>query len=191
MSYNLSGVDKLQLSADTIAKIFQGKIKKWNDAAIAADNPGVTLPDTDITIVHRADASGTTSNFTSTSTRPRRATWTLGSGDTVNWPPSSQAGQGNTGVAPIVKSTDGAIGYVDYSDAVASDLKFASIKNSAGKYVDADARRRVGRGRRAPTVNPDLTYNPINARAPTPTRSRRRRGSSSTRSRPTRPRATR
>jgi ABC-type phosphate transport system substrate-binding protein len=86
MSYNLSGVDKLQLSADTIAKIFSGGITKWNDAAIAADNPGVTLPDTGITVVHRADASGTTSNFTKYLTLAAPDAWTLGTGDTVNWP---------------------------------------------------------------------------------------------------------
>jgi len=86
MSYNLSGVDKLQLSAATIAKIFSGQITKWNDAAIAADNPGVTLPSTGITVVHRADASGTTSNFTKYLTRAAPEAWTLGTGDTVNWP---------------------------------------------------------------------------------------------------------
>jgi ABC-type phosphate transport system substrate-binding protein len=86
MSYNLSGVDKLQLSAATIAKIFSGQITKWNDAAVATDNPGVTLPDTGITVVHRADASGTTSNFTKYLTLAAPEAWTLGSGDTVNWP---------------------------------------------------------------------------------------------------------
>ena len=86
MSYNLSGVDKLQLSATTIAKIFGGEITKWNDAAIAGDNPGVSLPDTGITVVHRADASGTTSNFTKYLTLAAPETWTLGTGDTVNWP---------------------------------------------------------------------------------------------------------
>lgn len=86
MSFNLSGVDKLQLSAATIAKIFSGQITKWNDAAIAADNPGVTLPSTGITVVHRADASGTTSNFTKYLNLAAPEVWKLGFGDTVNWP---------------------------------------------------------------------------------------------------------
>jgi ABC-type phosphate transport system substrate-binding protein len=86
VSFNLSGVSSLQLSGPTIAKIFGGKITKWNDAAIAAENSGVSLPDTNITVVHRADASGTTSNFTKYLVAAGGTDWTLGSGDTVNWP---------------------------------------------------------------------------------------------------------
>ncbi len=86
VSFNLSGVDSLQLSGPTIAKIFSGKITKWNDPAIASDNAGATLPDTGITVVHRADASGTTSNFTKYVVAAGGPDWTLGTGDTVNWP---------------------------------------------------------------------------------------------------------
>jgi ABC-type phosphate transport system substrate-binding protein len=86
MSFNLSGVDSLKLSGPTIAQIFSGKITKWNDPAIASDNPGVTLPSTNITVVHRADASGTTSNFTKYLVAAGGSDWTLGSGDTVKWP---------------------------------------------------------------------------------------------------------
>ena len=86
VSFNLSGVDSLKLSGPTVGGIFSGKITKWNDPAIAADNPGVTLPDTNITVVHRADASGTTSNFTKYLVSAGGADWTLGSGDTVKWP---------------------------------------------------------------------------------------------------------
>ena len=102
VSYNLSGVDKLQLSADTIAKIFQRQITKWDDGAIAADNPGVTLPSTNITVVHRSDSSGTTTNFTKFLTDVDSTDWTLGSGDTVNWPSNTQGGEKNAGVAQIV-----------------------------------------------------------------------------------------
>ena len=136
VSYNVEGVDKLQLSADSIAKIFQRDIKKWNDKAIAADNPGVKLPDADIVVAHRADGSGTTQNFTEYLNTAAKATWKLKSGSTVEWPSDTQAGQGNAGVAQIVKSTKGAIGYVDLSDAKASGLKYASIKNQAGKFVE-------------------------------------------------------
>lgn len=136
ISYNLDGVDKLKLSPDTIASIFQRNIKKWNDKAVAADNPGVKLPDADIVVVHRSDGSGTTDNFTKYLVDAAGKSWTLKSGSTVEWPADSQAGNGNAGVAQIVKSTKGAIGYVDLSDAKASGLKFAQIKNKAGKFVE-------------------------------------------------------
>ncbi len=162
VSYKVSGLDKLQLSAKTLAKIFSGDAKKWNDTAIADDNPGVSLPSTDIVVAHRADASGTTSNFTKYLADAAGSAWTLGSGDTVTWPADSQAGQGNQGVAQIIGQTDGAIGYVDYSDAVAASLTFASIKNAAGKYVDPtlDATQQAVA---ATTVAADLSYNPLNA----------------------------
>ncbi len=162
VSYKLSGVDKLQLSSSTIAKIFAGTIKKWDDAAVKADNPDATLPSTNIVIVHRAEASGTTSNFTKYLAAAGGSDWSLGSGDTVNWPSGSQAGQGNGGVAQAISSTDGAIGYVDFSDALAAKLTFASIKNASGDYVEptlAGASAAVG----AASIADDLTYNPINA----------------------------
>jgi phosphate transport system substrate-binding protein len=137
VAYNLDGFDKLQLSAPTLAKIFQREITKWSDKTVAADNPGVKLPDTDIVVAHRADGSGTTQNFTEYLNGAAKGVWKLKSGSTVEWPSDTQAGQGSAGVAQIVKSTKGAVGYVDLSDAKASGLKYASIKNRAGKYVDA------------------------------------------------------
>ncbi len=160
--YNLSGVSKLQFSPDTLAQIFEAKITKWNDTAIKADNPGVTLPSTDITVVHRSDGSGTTSNFTKYLMAAAPSTWTLGAGDTVPWPASTQSGNGNPGVAQAVKTTDGAIGYVDFSDAKAAGLKLAAIKNKAGKYV-APSLAGASAAVAQTTVNPDLTYNPLNA----------------------------
>jgi phosphate transport system substrate-binding protein len=135
--YNVDGVDKLQLSAPVIAKIFQREITKWNDKAIAADNPGAKLPDAAIVVAHRADGSGTTQNFTEYLNGAAKGVWKLKSGSTVEWPADTQAGQGSSGVAQIVKSTKGAIGYVDLSDAKASAVKYASIKNKAGKYIEA------------------------------------------------------
>ena len=163
VAYNLAGVDKLQLSADTIAKIFQRQIKTWDDAAIAAENPGVKLSG-DIVVVRRSDSSGTTQNFTGFLNKAAGPTgsnvWTLKSGSTVEWPADTQGGNGNTGVAQIVKDTKGAIGYVDYSDAKATGLKFAAVKNKAGKYVlpSLDAASAAANGA---TVNPDLTYDPL------------------------------
>jgi len=161
VSYNLSGVDDLQLSPDTLAGIFQGTIKTWNDAAIKADNPDATLPSDKIIIAHRSDGSGTTSNFTkyldAASTK-----WTLGSGDTVKWPAESQAGQGNPGVAQIVNSNKGAVGYVDLADATEAKLHFASIKNADGKFVKPTVDG-VKAALSGVTQAADLTYNPLNA----------------------------
>ncbi|MGH9224331.1 MAG: phosphate ABC transporter substrate-binding protein PstS [Acidimicrobiales bacterium] len=162
VSYNLSGVTDLQLDADTIAKIFQRQITMWDDPAIAALNSGVRLPSTDIAVARRSDGSGTTENFTKYLVAAAPNTWTLRSGSTVEWPASTQAGAGNTGVAQIVKSTAGAVGYVDLSDAKASGLQFAKIRNKAGKAVpptlDAASSALAGA-----QINADLTYNPLNA----------------------------
>jgi phosphate transport system substrate-binding protein len=162
VSYNLSGVKSLRLSDPTLAKIFAVKITKWNDPAIMTDNPGVTLPSTSITVVHRADGSGTTSNFTKYLTEVDPTDWTLGSGDTVNWASNTQAGTGNGGVAQIVKQTSGAIGYVDLADATASGLTAASIQNKAGSYV-APTLAGAAAAVAATVVSPDLSYSPINA----------------------------
>jgi len=162
LSYNLDGVDKLQLSPDTIAKIFQRTIKTWDDPAIAADNPDVELPATVITVAHRSDGSGTTDNFTKYLVAAAPSTWTLKSGSTIEWPADTQAGNGNQGVAQIIGQTDGAIGYVDLSDAVASQLSYASVKNASGKFVEPtpDSASAAGDGI---TVKPDLTFAAINS----------------------------
>jgi phosphate transport system substrate-binding protein len=162
VAYNLSDVKSLKLSGPTISKIFQRTITKWNDPAIAKDNPGVKLPSTDITVARRADASGTTQNFTTFLTKADPSGWKLGTSSTINWPSDTQGGQGNPGVAEIVSGTDGAIGYVDFSDAKAAGLKFAAVKNQLGKYVKpsiASASEAAG----TVAINPDLTYDPIYA----------------------------
>jgi phosphate transport system substrate-binding protein len=163
VSYNLDGVDKLQLSPETIAKIFERDIKKWNDKAIAADNPGVKLPATDIVVAHRSDGSGTTAQFTLYLDTAATGTWKLKNGSTVEWPADTQAGNGNAGVAQIVKGTKGAIGYVDLPDAKASGLKYATVKNQAGKYIEpsTESAKAAGDGI---DVKPDLTYVSVNAK---------------------------
>ena len=160
VSYNLSGVSSLKLSAPVIADIFQGKIKKWNDSAIAADNPGVKLPSTAITIAHRSDSSGTTQNFSEFLVEGAPGVWKLGSSSTINWPATSRGGNGNGGVAQIIKSTPGAVGYVDYADAKASNLTFASIKNKAGNYVAPSVSAATTAADGA-TVAPNLTFSAI------------------------------
>jgi phosphate transport system substrate-binding protein len=165
VSYNLSDVSKLKLSGDTIAKIFSGAVTTWDDAAIKADNPSAKLPSTKITVVHRSESSGTTANFTSFLTKAAPSSWTLGSGSTVSWPSSTQGATGNSGVAKAVKDTDGAIGYVDFSDANASGLTFAAVKNSSGKYIAPNLASAAAAAQGA-TVNADLTFDPINATGP-------------------------
>ncbi len=114
VSYNLPGVKTgLKLDGTTLADIFLGKITKWNDAAIAALNPGVTLPSTAITVIHRSDSSGTTAGFTGflSAVDPE---WKskVGSGKDVQWPVGTGA-KGNAGVAGAVSQTEGAVGYVE------------------------------------------------------------------------------
>src|SRR5438552_6585439 len=135
MAYNLSGVSNLKLTPATIAGIFSGKIKTWNDPAVKADNSGVSLPSTPITLAVRSDSSGTTRNFTLFLQDAAPSAWSLGSSSTIKWPSSARAASGNPGVAQVVKSTPGAIGYVDYSTAKASGLSFASVKNKDGSFV--------------------------------------------------------
>ncbi len=159
VSYHLSGVSKpIKLDGPTLGQIFSTQIKTWNDPAIKSLNSGVTLPSTPIVVVHRADASGTTNNFTHYLTLAASATdWSLGTGDTVNWSTSTQAGTGNSGVAQVIKSTNGAIGYVDFSDAKASSLTYASIKNKAGDFI-APSLSGASAAVASATINANLTY---------------------------------
>jgi len=159
ISYNLSGVSNLKLDGPVIADIFQGKIKKWNDSAITALNPGVNLPSTAITIARRSDSSGTTANFSQflVDSAPN---WKLGTSSTISWPATSRGGNGNGGVAQIVKTTPGAVGYVDYSDAKASGLTYASVKNKDGSYIAPSVQSATTAAEHA-TINPDLTFSAI------------------------------
>jgi phosphate transport system substrate-binding protein len=136
VSYNLSGVKSgLKLDGPTVAKIFQGQIKTWNDPAIKALNPGISLPSTNITVVHRSDSSGTTQGFT-TWLSDVDPSWksAVGEGKDVNWP-TGTGGKGNSGVAAVVKQTAGAVGYVEQAYALENGFTYAAIKNSAGSYV--------------------------------------------------------
>ena len=161
VSYNLSGLSKpLKLSAPVIADIFEAKVTTWNNSAIAADNPGVTLPSTAITICRRSDSSGTTQNFSEFLVKGAPGVWTLGSSSTINWPAASRGGNGNGGVASCIKSTTGAIGYVDYADAKASGLVFASVKNSAGDYVAPSVSSATAAADNA-TIASNLTFSAI------------------------------
>jgi phosphate transport system substrate-binding protein len=157
IAYNLSGVKGLKLDAPTLAKIYQGEIKTWNDPAIKALNPGLSLPGTAITLAVRSDSSGTTQNFSQYLVDAAGSDWKLGTSSTIKWPSTARAGNGGSGVAQIVKSTPGAIGYVDFSTATASSLSAAEIKNSDGKYLAPSS---AGATAAATHVTPksDLTF---------------------------------
>jgi phosphate transport system substrate-binding protein len=136
VSYNLSGVKSgLKLDGKTIADIFLGKVKKWNDPEITKLNPGVNLPSQAITVVHRSDESGTTKGFTSF-LQDWSPEWKskVGSDKTVKWPTGTGA-KGNDGVAAAIKQTPGAIGYVEQAYALQNNFTFADVKNKAGKWI--------------------------------------------------------
>ena len=125
IAFNLPGVTSLQMSPDTIAKIFNGKIKKWDDPALKADNAGVKLPSTTITPVHRADDSGTTQNFTDYLSKAAKSSWTYPAAQT--WPvKGGEAAQGTSGVVQAIKQGKGAIGYAD--DSQVGSLGKAKVK---------------------------------------------------------------
>ena len=133
--YNVEGVDNLQVSPESLAGIFSGKITKWNDPKIAADNSGATLPDTAIQTVHRSDESGTTDNFTKYLSKTAESEWTFGNAKAWKAPGGTGAAKSD-GVATQVKSTPGTISYVELSFAENSDLKMAKVKNGAGEYAE-------------------------------------------------------
>jgi phosphate transport system substrate-binding protein len=136
VSYNLPGIKSgLKLDGPTLANIFSGKIKTWNDPAIKNLNPGMSLPSTAITVVHRSDSSGTTKGFT-TYLSDVSPSWksSIGADKDVKWPTGTGAAK-NSGVAAAVKQTAGAVGYVEQAYALINGFTYAAVKNSSGKYI--------------------------------------------------------
>lgn len=133
--YNLKGVDSLNLSAKTLAGIFQGTIKKWDDPQIAADNSGVKLPATSIASYHRSDGSGTTSVFSGFEKANAPDVWKLDVGKQLNWT-GGQAAKGSDGVTAGVKQTDGAVTYVEVSFAKANNLPTAKVKGAGSDFAE-------------------------------------------------------
>ena len=138
---NLPGIapGALKLDGPTLAAIFLGKIARWNDAAIAALNPELALPDERITVVRRSDASGTTFNFVDYLAKASPE-WKAGPGvgASVKWP-GGVGGKGNEGVAAYVKQVKGGIGYVEFSYALQNAMSHVALRNAAGAYVQPDA----------------------------------------------------
>ncbi len=135
LTYNLAGNPALKLDGETIAGIFLGQVKKWNDPKIAALNAGVSLPDQEIVVVHRSDGSGTTYIFTDYLSKVS-GEWKskVGTNTSVNWP-TGLGGKGNEGVSGQVKQTPGALGYVELIYAIQNKMPYAEVKNSAGQFV--------------------------------------------------------
>jgi phosphate transport system substrate-binding protein len=166
VSYNLSGIKSgLKLDGATIADIFSGKIKTWNDPAIKALNSGMSLPSTAITVVHRSDSSGTTDGFTKFLSAVSPA-WksSVGHGKDVKWPTGTGA-KGNSGVAAAVKQTPGAVGYVEQAYALENGFTYATVKNSAGQFI-APTIQNTSAAANGIKVPPDLGISTINSPSP-------------------------
>src|SRR3954471_7420826 len=166
VSYNLDGVEKgLKLDGPTVANIFLGKVKKWDDPSIAKQNSGVKLPGDSITVCHRSDESGTTKLFT-TFLAAYSPAWKNGPGvdKTVKWPTGTGA-KGNDGVAACVKQNKGAVGYVEQAFALQNNFTTADLKNKSGKYIapSLDSTSAAGAGLKIPA---DLRFDAINSPAP-------------------------
>ncbi len=139
---NLEGFKpgELRVTGPVLAEMFMGTISKWNDAKLTALNPGKRLPDTIITVVHRADGSGTTFNWTDYLTVVSKD-WAdkVGRGAAVKWPaPTSVGGKGNEGVAANVERIKGSIGYVEYAYVKKNNMNFMQVQNADGRYVSPD-----------------------------------------------------
>lgn len=135
IAYNLPGVADLKLSRDAYAGIFLGKVTKWNDPAIAKENPGVNLPDMPINVAFRADGSGTTFVFTKhLAAISKDFADEVGTDKSVTWPVGA-GGKGNEGVTALIKQSPGTVGYVEYGYAVNNGLSMASLQNKSGKFV--------------------------------------------------------
>ena len=138
---NIAGVTpgKLRLNGTVLADIFLGKIKTWNDPAIAALNPGLTLPSQRITVVHRSDGSGTTFNFVNYLSKVSPE-WKskVGEGTSVRWP-TGVGGKGNEGVTAYVKQIKGGIGYIELSYALTNKIAYTAMQNAAGNFVQPSA----------------------------------------------------
>jgi phosphate transport system substrate-binding protein len=136
---NLNGISQGQLilNAKTIAEIYSGQIKNWSDKRIADLNPGLTLPNKNITVVYRSDASGTTFNFTYFLEKAGAGIWHAGTGTAVSWPKgiTGVGGKGNEGITSMVKRVPGSIGYVEYAYALQNKMSWSRLQNVDGKVV--------------------------------------------------------
>ncbi len=159
IAYNLQGVTKqLRFSPETIAGMYLGTIKLWNDPKIVADNPGVSLPVKPVLVVHRSDGSGTTDIFTDYLSKVS-GEWKsqVGRGTSVQWP-AGIGGQGNEGVANQVRNTQGGVGYIELAYARQNKIAYGAVKNQAGNYVDPDPKNVTNAAASLPNLPADLRF---------------------------------
>lgn len=157
--YSLPGSTKqMRFSPETIAGMFLGTIKMWNDPKIAADNPGVTLPSRPVLVVHRSEGSGTTDIFTDYLTKVSPE-WQskVGRGSSVQWP-TGIGGQGNEGVANQVRNTVGGVGYIELAYARQNKIAYGAVKNRAGNYVDPDPKNVTNAASSLKDIPADLRF---------------------------------
>ncbi len=164
LSYNVPNAPPLKFTPDVIADIFLGKITKWNDPRIAEVNPGIALPDLEITVIHRSDGSGTTYIFSDylSKVSPEWAE-KVGRGKSLNWPVGLGA-KGNPGVAGLIQQTPGAIGYIELTYALQMGIPFADIQNASGKFVRPSVLS-VSKAAEIP-IPPDTRISLTNTQAP-------------------------
>lgn len=136
IAYNLPGIESLSLSSQNLEDIFMGNIKNWNDAKLAETNPDVTLPNMEISLIHRSDGSGTTYIFSDYMSKISTK-WEaeIGRGKSLNWPVGMGA-KGNPGVAGTIQQTEGSIGYIGSEFAFAQKISFAKLENASGNYIE-------------------------------------------------------
>jgi phosphate transport system substrate-binding protein len=166
VEYNLAGVEALRLTPQVLADLFAGRVTKWNDPAIKAENPKAALPDSGIQVVHRSDGSGTTQVFTDYLKAVAPDVWTYASGK--EWPAGTPGtgAKGSDGVTAAVKQSPGSIGYSEPSYPKQAGLGMATIRNEAGRFVAPDAKA-VSAALAAATVKPDGSL-ALNFKAPSP-----------------------
>jgi len=163
-AYNIPGVTaELNFTPEALAGIFLGKIGKWNDKAIASANPGVSLPDKDIIVVHRSDGSGTTYSWTDYLSKVS-SEWQsqVGKGTSVKWP-IGLGGKGNEGVAGMIRQLPGSIGYVELIYAVQNKIPYGPVKNSAGNSVKASLESVTAAAASSPKMPADFRVSITNA----------------------------
>jgi phosphate transport system substrate-binding protein len=154
-TFNVPGVTQLNFTPEALAGIYLGKIKKWNDPAIAGPNPGAKLPAADIVVIHRAEGSGTTYVFTDYLSKVS-PDWKskVGVSATPNWP-LGLGGKGSEGVAGQVKQVPNSIGYVELIYAIQNKMTYAKVKNSAGVFMDATLASVTAAAAKAAKTMPD------------------------------------
>jgi phosphate transport system substrate-binding protein len=163
-AYNIPGVTgEIKFTPEALAGIFLGRISKWNDKAITSANPGVSLPDKEIIVVHRSDGSGTTFIWTDYLSKVSPE-WKsqVGSDTSVKWP-VGMGGKGNEGVAGFIRQLPGSIGYVELIYAVQNKIPYGSVGNSAGAFVKASLESVTAAAASAPKMPPDFRVSITNA----------------------------